>query len=141
MYPDGLDILVVDHDPARRSRIEQIVAREGFTAAGANEGLAALRLLGQRRFALIIAAIGLPGSLDGLATVRQARARQPWLRALFTGDAAERPRRGDPEGDDFIAAPFHPSELLGCVFELLHREAASAGCDGPRGRSIRLCAS
>ena len=68
--------------------------------------------------------MSLPGTLDGLTTMRQLRARQPWLKALFTGDVAGRPRGTDRDRDDFIASPFLGRDLLGCVFELLQREAA-----------------
>ena len=141
MYPDGLDLLVVDNDAARRRQIEHILAAEGFSVTGAAEGLAALRLVRERRFALLLAATALPGSLDGAETARQARARQPWLRTLFIGAADAWPRRGSRDCDDFIAAPFHPSELLGCVFELLHREPALTGLDPARRYHAQLRAS
>ncbi len=122
MFPHGQDILVVDNDPARRGLIERILADEGFAVTAVAEGLAALREAGRRRFSVIIAAAGLPGSLDGAATVRQARARQPWLKALFTEHATHCPRWDDPDSDEFIAAPFQRRELLGCVFELTQRD-------------------
>jgi len=69
-----------------------------------------------------VIAVDLPGSLDGTATLHQLRARQPGLRALFTGEPLQRPRCLDCDRDDFIAATFYPHELRGCVFELLQRE-------------------
>ena len=134
MYPQGNDVLVVDHEPQRRERIVRLLADEGFAVTKATEGLAALRVSASRRFALIVAAIDLPGSLDGCATVRRARLRQPWVRALYTGEPAIRPVMGGLGTDDFIAAPFERHELLGCVFELLHRAAAEAA---DLARSVR----
>jgi hypothetical protein len=58
--------------------------------------------------------------------MRQARARQPWLKALFIDNASVRHDRGNPDTDDFIAAPFERHELVGCTFELLHRVTAQA---------------
>jgi len=129
MFADGRQILIVDDDLARRRRIAQLLAAEDFSVTAVAEGLAALRAIAQRRFALIIAALDLPGSLDGLTTVRQARARQPWLRALFTGDYGLRPSWDNPDTDDFIAAPFERWELLGGVFELLQRSPTPAEAD------------
>ncbi len=73
-------------------------------------------------------------ALDGVTTVRQARVRQPALRALFTAEAALGPRWDNAELDDFIAAPFHRRELLGCVFEVLHRDPVGVAAD-----RIRRC--
>jgi DNA-binding response OmpR family regulator len=123
MYPDGQSVLIVDDDFGRRQSIERILAEEGFVVTGVSEGFAALRAAGKRRFALIIAAVDLPGTLDGVTTVRRLRTRQPRLKALFTGDFARGPRWNSRDCDEFIAASFHRRELLGCVFELLQRNS------------------
>jgi CheY-like chemotaxis protein len=135
MYPDGQEILVVVDDRERRERAVRILADEGFAVTAAAEGLAALRAVGTRRYALVVTAARLPGSLDGLTTVRQARTRQPWLKALFIEDRAHRPVRGNPETDDVIAAPFERHELLGCTFELLHRGTAEIADLSRRART------
>jgi CheY-like chemotaxis protein len=112
MYPDGQNVLIVDHGLGRRQSIERVLAEEGFVVTAVSEGFAALRAAGQRRFALIIAAVDLPGTLDGITTVRRLRARQPRLKALFTGEFARGPRWSSRDCDEFIAAPFHRRELL-----------------------------
>jgi CheY-like chemotaxis protein len=124
MYPEEQGILVVDDDAARRRRIAQILAGDNFVVTVASEGLTALRKLGERRFALIISALQLPGSLDGPATLRQARLRQPWLKALFI-DEGRSPIPIDPDRDDFITSPVERWQLLGCVFEMLQRIPAT----------------
>ena len=121
MYPEGQEVLVVTDDRERRERVLQILGDEGFAVTAAGEGLAALRALGTRRYALIITAIRLPGSLDGRTTVRQARARQPWLKALYIEDRIDRRERNNPDIDDVITAPFERHALIGCTFELLQR--------------------
>jgi CheY-like chemotaxis protein len=126
MPPEAQQILVIDDDAERRRLIEQILAEDGFAVMAVAEGFSAIRIAGARRFALALAAVELPGTLDGPATVRQIRARQPWLKALYTGDAAHRPWWSGPDCDDFIAAPFHRRDLIGCVFELSQREAGRA---------------
>jgi DNA-binding response OmpR family regulator len=131
MFPEGQNILLIDGEPRRRRHSERVLATDGFPVTAVAEGFSAIRTVARRRFALAVIAVDLPGTLDGVATLRQLRARQPWLRTLFTGDPASRPRRLDPDRDDFIAAAFHSHELLGCVFELLQREPLFA-----RGRDL-----
>jgi DNA-binding response OmpR family regulator len=121
MYPEGHEILVIIDDDVRRERVTRILVDEGFTVNAAAEGLAALRAVSTRRYALVIAATQLPGSLDGVTTVRQARARQPWLKALFIDDSHIRRGQADRDTDDFITVPFERHELIGCTFELLQR--------------------
>lgn len=130
MYPEGQQILVVIEDADHRERIAEILRDEGFSVTEAAAGLAALRAVGMQRFALIVAGARLPGSLDGRSTVRQARARQPRLKALLIEDQSAnrsaRPVVGNPDNDDVIFAPFERRELIGCTFELLHRGNAAA---------------
>jgi len=135
MYPQGNDILVVVNETERRELIARLLSGEGFAVTAAGDGLTALRACADRRFGLIVAATDLPGSLDGPAIVRQARRRQPGLRVLHTGEPASRPILAYADSDDFIAAPFDRAELIGCVFELLHRSEGSEVAD--LGRRIR----
>jgi len=136
MYPVGQNVLIVDDDLGRRQSIERILREEGFAVTTASEGFAALRAGGQQ-FALVIVAVELPGTLDGVTTVRRLRARQPWLKALFTGEFARGRRWAGRDCDEFIAAPFHRRELLGCVFELLQRESLP-GADLVRRSRLEL---
>lgn len=135
MDPEAQQILVIDGDALRRQRSERILSEEGFIVTAVAEGFSAIRAAATRRFALALAAVQLPGTLDGPATLRQLRARQPWLKALFTGEVAGRPWWWPaPACDDFIAAPFHRRDLLGCVFELLQREVGQGGAGHRLGR-------
>jgi DNA-binding response OmpR family regulator len=124
MYPAEQEILVVDGDETARALIERTLANQGFAVTTAADGHAALRQIETRPFALVIAEIALPGTIDGFKTIYQARALQPRLKCLFVSRFAPAPWRKD-ELDEFMAKPFHPRELLGCVFELIERDAAS----------------
>ena len=121
MYPQGKHILVIENDTRRRHQAERLLTGEGFAVTAVSEGFSAVRAAAHWRFALVVAALHLPGTLDGVVTLRQLRLRQPWLKALFVGAAAARPPWLDPDREDFIAAPMHRRDLLGCVFELLQR--------------------
>jgi two-component system response regulator AtoC len=124
MYPVEQEILVVDGDETARALIAQTLVDQGFAVAAVADGNAALRQIETKPFAVVIAEIRLPGTLDGLTTVHQARALQPRLKCLFTSRFAPEPPWCNDELDEFIAKPFHPRELLGCVFELIERDAA-----------------
>ncbi len=121
MPPETQHVLVIDDNAERRQMIANVLGGEGFAGTAVAEGFSAIRAAGGEGYALALVAVALAGTLDGAATVRQIRTRQPWLKALFTGDPAQRPRRSCGDCDDFIAAPFHRRDLLGCVFELLQR--------------------
>jgi DNA-binding response OmpR family regulator len=123
MYPDGKHILVIDSDMAHRRLSERLLVDERFAVTAVAEGFSAIRAASATRFALVVAAVDLPGTLDGMTAMRMLRTRQPWLRALYTGPTARRPPLLDRNRDDFIAFPFRRRELLGCVFELLQRES------------------
>jgi DNA-binding response OmpR family regulator len=121
-------ILVLDADSTERTSIQQVLAREGFEVAAVADAPSALRQLETKAFALVVAEIRLPGPLDGITTLRLARAKRPGLKCLFTSAIVPARLWGDDELDDFIAKPLDRRELLGCVFELLargnHPEAA-----------------
>ena len=122
MNPVQREILVIDGDERAQTRIGETLAEQGFTVTAVGDGSAALCRIEAKHFALVVAEICLPGPLDGMTTIQQARARQPGLKCLFTSGFASAALL-DNELDDFIAKPFHRRELLGCMFELLQREA------------------
>lgn len=111
-------ILVVEDDDAVRDTIIEILRDTGFRVEVATTGWEALEVIAKHRFDMVIADIGLPGGLDGLQMTQHARARYPALRCLFISGQAE-PVICDPELDDFVAKPFRPFELLGCVLKVL----------------------
>jgi DNA-binding response OmpR family regulator len=129
MYPDTHAILVVDHDDSRGQAIAGILRDEGFPVTIVAEGFAGLRAIGEDRFSLVIAAMHLPGTLDGVATMRRARVKRPGVRFLLVAEYPDVPVWPTHDADDVIAAPFHRWELLGCVFELLGRDIRGDAID------------
>jgi len=129
MFPDSHAILIVDDDEARRGVAATILRDEGFPVTEVADGFAALRAIGEGRFSLVIAAMHLPGTLDGVATMRRARAKRPGVRFLLVADYPDVPLWPTHDADDVIAAPFHRWELLGGVFELLGRDVRGDAID------------
>ena len=116
-----LCVLVVDDDEGVRELVETLLSDAGFAVASANDGTTALEIFERQAVDLAVVDMRLPGGLNGLETVRRARARQPDLKALFISGVDPIPSRRDPDREDFVSKPFSGHELLGCVFELLLR--------------------
>ena len=133
MYPVEQEILVVDGDEEARVLVAHTLAEQGFAVTAAADGHAALQQIETKPFALVITEIGLPGTLDGFAMVRRARARQPRLKCLFTSRTPPPSPWDKDQFDEFIAKPFYPRELLGCAFELIERDGAPGGAAGHLG--------
>jgi len=110
-------ILVLEDDDQVRETISLTLSDAGFQVETAVTGWEAIALIEERRFDMVVADINLPGGLDGLQTARHVRTRQPSLRCLFISGSD--PVICDPELDDFVAKPFRPFELLGCVWKVL----------------------
>lgn len=125
MNPQHTHVLVIDDDPSRGRLIERVLGDEGFAVTAVTEGLAAIRHASRQSFAFIVAAAELPGSLDGAATVQHIRAWQPWVRVLFIAGFEAHGSLASGTDADVIPDPFHPRDLLGCVFALLQRKIAA----------------
>jgi two-component system OmpR family response regulator len=108
----------LDDDEQVREMICDLLLEAGFEVATAATGVEAVALIEERHFDLMVADIRLPGGLDGLDMARHIRERHPSLRCLFISGQSD-PIICDPELDDFVAKPFRPFELLGCVWKVL----------------------
>lgn len=80
MVGQGGEILVVDDDPANRELLARRLTRSGYASAVVESGEAALDLLAERRFDLILLDLMMPG-LSGLETLERLKA-SPRLRTI-----------------------------------------------------------
>ncbi|HVH78267.1 MAG TPA: response regulator, partial [Stellaceae bacterium] len=106
-----------------RGIIVRLLREEGFDVSATASGWTALVMVRRKPFDLLIADILLPDGLDGLEVAKCARLERPSLRCLFVSGRSQAVT-DDPERDDFVCKPFRRHELLGCVWELLHRRVA-----------------
>jgi|HubBroStandDraft_6_1064221.scaffolds.fasta_scaffold1479429_1 CheY-like chemotaxis protein len=120
-------VLIVEDDPDIRELLSSLLTPEGLEIAEAEDGQTALALLDENGFDLFITDVRLPPPMNGIQTVRAARARLPKLKSLFISGVSA-PVWDNPRLDDFVAKPFDRRLMLGCVWELLYRD-----CD--RGES------
>jgi DNA-binding response OmpR family regulator len=111
-------ILVVEDDNDLRDTICALLTETGFTVETAVTGWEAIAIIDEKPFDMLVTDVQLPGGLDGLQMTRHIRLRHPSLKCLFISGTAS-PVVCDPELDDFVAKPFRPLELLGCIWKVL----------------------
>jgi DNA-binding response OmpR family regulator len=123
----GEMVLVADDDEDILLLVTTRLRRDGFDVVSASSGDAALALARERRPAIAVLDIGMPG-LDGLEVLQQIRADEnlsKTLVLLLTAKAQESDvRRGYEAGADaYVRKPFSPAELSTRVRELLDGES------------------
>jgi len=75
-------ILIVDDDHGQRSLLETFLQAKGFRTHAAASGEAALQLLSEETFAMMISDVRMPG-MSGIETLRRVRERHPSLPVLL----------------------------------------------------------
>src|SRR5712692_4262684 len=116
-------VLVADDDDDILLLVTTRLRRDGFDVVSASSGDQALALARERRPALAVLDIGMPG-LDGLEVLEQIRGDEElrgMLVLLLTAKAQESDvRRGYESGADaYVRKPFSPADLSKRVRELL----------------------
>jgi DNA-binding response OmpR family regulator len=116
-------VLVADDDDDILLLVTTRLTRDGFEVIQASSGDRALELARDRRPAVAVLDIGMPG-LDGLQVLEQIRADEELHEMkvlLLTAKAQESDvRRGyDTGADAYVKKPFSPADLSTKVRELL----------------------
>ncbi|NTV94402.1 MAG: response regulator [Thiobacillus sp.] len=129
-------ILVVDDDPALRELLRAYLGDTGFTVDLAGDGGEMHYAMAQARPDAIVLDLMLPGA-DGLALTRELRARPgpeaqiPILMLSARGEEIDRVVGLEVGGDDYLAKPFSPRELLARLRALLRRAHAAVPASEP----------
>ena len=116
-------VLVADDDDDILLLVTTRLRRDGFEVVSASSGDQALALARERKPALAVLDIGMPG-LDGLEVLQHIRGDEElrgMLVLLLTAKAQESDvRRGYESGADaYVRKPFSPADLSKRVRELL----------------------
>jgi len=135
-------ILVVDDDPGLREVLSFALTKAGFAVAVANDGIQALARVDAERPDLVVLDILMP-ELDGLEVCRRLRAdpRKRALPILFLSskdDEVDRIVGLEMGGDDYLAKPFSPRELVARVRALLRRATTPAAAADAQLRHGKL---
>lgn len=121
-------ILVIDDDPFSARLIDTCLRAAGFVSASCSEPEQALAIIEAELPDLIILDVVMPG-VDGFELCRRIRkhpalAFTPVIFVTRRGDVDQRVQGLEVGGNDYIAKPFDPQELVARVRSHLQRLAA-----------------
>ncbi len=134
-------ILVVDDDPNLREMVRYALSREGYEVREAGDGQAALSSLEAAPADLVVLDVLMP-ELDGLEVCRRIRKRSqvPIVFLSSRGEELDKVLGLELGGDDYLAKPFSPRELVSRVKAVLRRTrpAAEGATAEPDARGDQL---
>lgn len=110
---EGLNILVVDDEPGVRQALKCLLEHGGHKVGAVEGGAAALALLPERKFDVVITDFSMPG-MRGDQLVNRIRQMVPTQRIIMaTAFAEDYPMLGEPGGgvDALLLKPFSFSDL------------------------------
>jgi two-component system OmpR family response regulator len=120
-------ILVVDDDAHIREVVQYALEREGFTVEMCADGASGLTRAQRGDIDLMVLDIMMP-EMDGLEVCRRLRAEHPVPIIFLSSKVEEVDRIVGLElgGDDYLAKPFSPRELVARIKAVLRRQQPSA---------------
>ncbi len=136
-------ILIAEDDSELRGLFEKVLTKNGYDARGAENGAAALAMLDQEYFDLIISDIMMP-VMDGYELVRSLRESGSQMPVLMitAKDAFDDMRQGFLSGsDDYMVKPVNVNEMVLRVGALLRRAQMIAERRQTVGRTVMDCDS
>jgi DNA-binding response OmpR family regulator len=123
-------ILVVDDDEVLREGLETMLRRQGYRTLGADDGLAARKLIDGQHPDLVILDMMMPrwGGFAVLEHFRGRRSAPPFI--MITASAGEKHRAYAQKigAVDYIQKPFAMDQLLECVGKALEASSAFLRC-------------
>ncbi len=116
-------ILTVDDQKLARDHLQQILEAEGYEVESAPDGDAALRMLREKTFQLVVTDLRMPdmSGLELLSTLRAERIPVGVIVLTAYGDASEALRTMKAGADDFLTKPCEPSHLCLVVKRTIER--------------------
>jgi two-component system KDP operon response regulator KdpE len=125
MTTPPIRILLVDDEVAIQRTVAPLLRSRGYEVDIAGTGGDALRLVAERRPALVVLDLGLP-DLEGTEVCRRVRATSavPIIVLSARGAEADKVNALDLGADDYVTKPFGPDELLARIRVALRRTAA-----------------
>ena len=117
-----MKILIVDDEPAISDTLAYALRSEGFMAESCTLGAQALALLGTGGHDLVVLDVGLP-DMSGFDVCRALRRYSdvPVLFLTARSDEVDRIVGLELGGDDYVAKPFSPREVVSRIRAILRR--------------------
>jgi two-component system KDP operon response regulator KdpE len=115
-------ILVVDDDPQIRRVMRVTLTSQGYEVDDVKSGEAALEIVRERQFDLIVLDMNMPG-MGGVETCRLIRAQSEVAIIMLTvrDSEADKVQALDAGSDDYVTKPFNMPELLARIRAALRR--------------------
>lgn len=117
-----MNILIVDDEPAIAETLAYALKSEGFASETCTLGGTALARLAEAAFDLVVLDVGLP-DMSGFDVCRQLRRRSdvPVIFLTARTDEVDRIVGLELGGDDYVAKPFSPREVVSRIRAILRR--------------------
>ena len=131
MAPDthatGRRVLVVDDEPLVRGLLNRLLTMEGYEVIEAEDGAAAMELMGKDPADLVLLDVMLPAR-DGLDILGDLRRTTdvPVILISARGEEADRVIGLKMGADDYVVKPFSAAELSARVESVLRRSRSTA---------------
>jgi len=121
-YHSGMNILIVDDEPAISDTLAYALRADGFAAESCTLGGQALARLADGTHDLVVLDVGLP-DMSGFDVCRALRRHSdiPVLFLTARSDEIDRIVGLELGGDDYVAKPFSPREVVSRIRAILRR--------------------
>ncbi|MFO7646151.1 MAG: response regulator [Desulfosarcina sp.] len=116
-------VMVVDDEEKVRRYLSRLLVNRGFTVDAAADGEAALALMADRDFDVVLLDVLMPG-LDGIAVLKEIKKRRPLTEVIIlTGNASVNTGvAGMQHGAiDYLLKPVNLDSLMVCLREALEQ--------------------
>src|SRR5438552_3632036 len=116
-------VLIVEDEVPLARKISSALTEDGHDLVAVHDGEAALRMVVENGYDLIVLDLGLPG-MDGFAVLRRMRAQHVTSRVLILtarGEVSDRVTGLQLGADDYLSKPFAMRELIARVRALGRR--------------------
>ncbi|MEZ4236579.1 MAG: response regulator transcription factor [Myxococcota bacterium] len=120
--PGAGRILLVDDDPSLREVVRYALDRAGFDVIEAADGREALAAFARNAVDLVVLDVLMP-EMDGLEVTREIRkgSQVPIVFLSSRGEEVDKVLGLEMGGDDYLAKPFSPRELVSRIKAVLRR--------------------